>query len=180
MVWPTMLRPSCETGRMDDVARCLQTAAEDLNALRPQLLAGEWPLSETYEHVPEADWGPREVLSHLDEMLDYWTVELRRVAAGDGRDPVSFGRVATDADRLERIDRGRQKATAELLDQVERGLDAARAFTDGLSATERERVGTHPTRGNLTVADSLDRFLCSHLGEHLTQLREILDRPPRG
>jgi hypothetical protein len=165
---------------MDDVGQCLRTAAEDLNALRPQLLAREWPLSETYEHVPEADWGPREVLSHLDEMLDYWTVELRRVAAGNGREPVAFGRVATDANRLERIDTGRQKPTAALLDQVERGLDTARAFTDGLSSAERERIGTHPTRGELTVADSLDRFLCSHLGEHLTQLREILDRTRRG
>jgi DinB superfamily len=163
---------------MDDAGDCLTAAADDLRALRPELLGREpWPLSDTYAHVPEADWGPREVLSHLAEMLDYWTVELRRVAAGDGRNPVSFGRVATDADRLERIDTGRRKSTGELLDDVIRAIGDARSFSTGLSAAERNRVGTHPTRGELTVAASLDRFLCSHLGEHLSQLREILARP---
>ena len=166
---------------MEDLGRRLASAGADLQALRPELIAGEpWPLSSTYEHVPEADWGPREVLSHIDEMLEYWITELRRVVAGDGREPVAFGRVATDATRLARIEAGRQKSTGELVDDVGSGLDGASTFVRGLSPAELGRVGSHPTRGDLTVAESIDRFLCSHLEEHIAQLRTILRRAAGG
>ncbi len=163
---------------MEDLGRRLAIAGADIQSLRPELVAGEpWPLSATYQHVPEAEWGPREVLSHIEEMLDYWIAELRRVVAGDGERPVAFGRIATDDARLARIDAGRQKSAGELADDVAAGVTEASRFVSGLSAADLDRAGSHPTRGELTVADSIERFLCSHLEEHVAQLRRILDRP---
>lgn len=160
---------------MDTTADRLDAAGVALAALRPELEAGEpWPLSAAYGTEPEADWGPREVLAHVDEMLGYWTAQLERVVAGDGGAPVAFGRTASDPDRLARIERDRARPVGALLDEIDAGLRGAAAFARRLSGDELARVGTHPTRGELTVAASLDRFLTIHLEEHLAQLRSIL------
>ena len=143
--------------------------------MRTELEAGEpWPLSDAYGTEPEANWGPREVLAHIDEMLGYWTRELERVVAGEGSAPVPFGRVSTDPDRLARIERDRQRPVSALLDSIETDAGTTVAFVDRLSGAELARLGMHPTRGELTVAASLDRFLTTHLEEHVTQLRAIL------
>jgi hypothetical protein len=165
---------------MDDVGTRITTAGDDLLAMGPDLLAGEpWPLSATYGTEPEADWGPREVLAHVDEMLRYWISELARVLGGDpaGR-PVEFGRVASDPARLARIAAERERPTAELLPSIAEALGDATGFIGRLGPADLARTGTHPTRGELTIEESLDRFLASHLEEHVRQLRSILAAAP--
>jgi DinB superfamily len=160
---------------VDDLLSRLREAGTALLALRGPLVAGEpWPLSPDYGTGPEADWGPREVLAHVDEMLPYWTRQLSGVLAGDGDEPVPFGRVATDPDRLGRIGDDRTRGAGELLDGIDAGLVTATSFVAERSPADLERVGLHPSRGELTVGDSLDRFLVSHLAEHVEQLRAIL------
>jgi hypothetical protein len=166
---------------MDDAGTRIAAAGDDLLALRPELEAGEpWPLSATYGTEPEADWGPREVLAHVDEMLRYWISELSRVVAGDpsGR-PVEFGRVASDPSRLARIASERERPATELLPSIADALADASAFIGRLGPADLARTGAHPTRGELTVEASLDRFLASHLEEHVRQLRSILADAPR-
>lgn len=164
---------------MEDLGRRLARAGADLETLRTDLAAGEpWALSSAYGTGPEAEWGPREVLAHIGEMVGYWTSELRRVVAGDGRAAVPFGRLATDPDRLARIGHDRERDAGSLLDEIRRGLDETRGFVSGLSGADLDRVGAHPTRGDLTVSQALDRFLISHLEEHVSQLRSILGTPP--
>jgi hypothetical protein len=46
----------------------------------------------------------------------------------------------------------------------------------GLSAADLERRGLHPTRGEFPVGAAIERFLVTHLEEHVVQLREILAR----
>ena len=180
MVWPPMLRRSWQTGQMDDLAGRLRDAGTALLGLRGPLVAAEpWPLSIAWGTEPEADWGPREVLAHLNEMLPYWTAQLGDVLAGDSTTAVPFGRVATDSSRLRRIGEDRQKSTGELLDEIEVGLGRAVAFTARLSSAEGERRGLHSTRGELTVGASVERFLVHHFEEHVDQIRAILDRRPR-
>src|SRR3954453_24066425 len=119
MVWPPMLRRPCETGGMNDLAVRLRDAGNALLGLRGPLVAGEpWPLSAAYGTEPEADWGPREVLAHVNEMLPYWTAQLKGVLAGDPGTPAPFGRVATDPDRLARIEVDRRQTTGWLLDAI--------------------------------------------------------------
>jgi hypothetical protein len=160
-----------------DLATRSGTPAPTCSDLRGPLVHGEpWPLSAAYGTEPEADWGPREVLAHVNEMLPYWTAQLEGVLAGDPGSPVPFGRIATDPDRLGRIDADRRQTAGWLLDAIDAGLVTAGSFAGGLSAADLERTGLHPTRGELTIGDSIDRFLVTHLEEHFVQLREILAR----
>ncbi|HEY7133380.1 MAG TPA: DinB family protein [Candidatus Limnocylindrales bacterium] len=162
---------------MSDLADRLRDAGADLLDLRGPLVAGEpWPLSGSYGTEPEADWGPREVLAHVNEMLGYWTTQLEGVLAGPFDQAVPFGRIATDDARLRRIGDDRQLPTGELLDAIDAGLVRATTFAAGLSADDLERRGLHPTRGELTVGAAIERFLVTHLVEHVVQLREILAR----
>jgi hypothetical protein len=162
---------------MNDLADRLRDAGSDLLDLRGPLVAGEpWPLSAAYGTEPEADWGPREVLAHVNEMLGYWTAQLESVLASDPATAVPFGRVATDPDRIARIAADRELPSGDLLDRIDAGLVTATGFAGGLSAADLERRGLHPTRGELTVGASLERFLVTHVEEHVAQLREILAR----
>ena len=162
---------------MDDLGGRLRDAGSALLGLRDALVADEpWPLSEHWGTEPEADWGPRELLAHVNEMLPYWCEQLEGVLAGDPATAVPFGRLATDETRLGRIGSDRAKPAGQLLDEIGVGLDRAAAFVTGLSAADRERRGLHSSRGELTVDASLERFLVGHLEDHVEQLRGILAR----
>jgi hypothetical protein len=162
---------------MDDLARRIRDAGTAILNLRGPLVAAEpWPLSSAWGTEPEADWGAREVLAHVDEMLPYWHRQLGGILAGDAAKPVPFGRVASDPDRLRRIDELRRRTTGELLDEIDGNLASVTGFVEGLSAADGARLGLHQTRGELTVRESVERFLVTHLEEHVEQLRAILDR----
>jgi hypothetical protein len=165
---------------MDEVAGRLHKAGTGLLALRGALIAGEpWPLSAAYGTEPEAEWGPREVLAHVNEMLDYWPRQLSLVLAGDPAIAVPFGRIATDARRIRRIEIDRERPAAELLDQIDASLASAITFVDGLTPADLERRGAHPSRGEISVDQGIEIFLADHLEGHVVQLREILDRADR-
>lgn len=172
-----MLRRSCQTGRMDDLARRIRDAGTALLGLGEALVAGEpWPLSDSWGTEPEAHWGPPELLAHVNEMLPYWTDQLETVLAGNGSEAVPFGRVATDPGRLGRIGSDRRRPIGELLGGIEAGVERAGAFAAGLSAADAERRGLHSTRGELSVGAAIERFLAGHLEEHVAQLQDILAR----
>ncbi len=164
---------------MHDLARRIRDAGNAIQELRDPLVAGEpWPLSETWGTEPEADWGPPELLGHVDEMLPYWVDELERVLAGERAAAVPFGRIASDASRLARIDADRHRPIGDLLDDIAGGIERAGAFADRLSSGDAQRLGLHPSRGEITVGDSIERFLTGHLEDHVEQLRSILTRRP--
>jgi hypothetical protein len=165
---------------MDDLADRLHRAGADLLALRGALVAGEpWSLSAAYGTEPEADWGPREVLAHVNEMLGYWPRQLSLVLAGDAATAVPFGRIATDAERIRRIEIDRKRPAAELLDEIDASLASAIRFVNGLTPADLDRRGAHPSRGEITVGQGAAVFLVDHLEGHLVQLREILERSDR-
>ena len=163
---------------MNDPAVRLRDAGIALLGLRGALVAGEpWPLSAAYGTEPEADWGPREVLAHVNEMLGYWPVQLAAVLAGDpAAPPVAFGRTADDPNRLGRIEADRHRPAGDLLDGIDAGLADADAFLAGLKPADLERIGAHPTRGEMPVGAAVESFLTGHLEGHVAQLREILGR----
>ena len=156
----------------------LAAALGDLVALRPAIEGGEpWPLSDTFGTEPEATWGPRETLAHVQEMLPFWQGEIERVLAGLGSDTAEeppFGRVATDELRLAVIERDRTLPVRELFGRIEAGVGRMRGRLDELGERELARRGRHPRLGPLTVAEILDRFVVGHLEEHVDQLRDIL------
>ncbi len=159
---------------MNDVADRIAVAARALTAHGPAIEAGEpWPLSAAYGAEPEADWGPKEVLAHVAEMIPYWLAEIDRVVAG-GPGPVPFGRVATDTNRIERIGRDRHLPAAQLLARIgQSGDDAARKLR-ALDEAAAERLGLHPRLGELRIDEIAERFVAAHLVDHDNQLRSIL------
>jgi hypothetical protein len=162
----------------DPIDRRLAAAAGRLTALRPGLESGgPWPLATRIDHSPEASWGPRETLAHLEEMLAFWLGETERILDGvDGQPPPAFGRQATETVRLAIIERDRTLPIRELCARVEAGIERWRRRWAELDETARRRMGSHVTRGELSVTELVDRFVADHLDEHLDQLAEATGR----
>ena len=158
----------------DDIADRLLEAHSGVDALRPAVEAGApWPASPNFGHEPESTWNPPELLAHVAEMLPYWMTQIERILEGYP-EPVPFGRVATDDERIAAIGRDRALPVGELFERVGSGARAAASRLRELSADELERRGTHPTLGEMTVAGVAERMFIRHLGEHTEQLRTIL------
>lgn len=176
-------RPVRHFAAMSQATHDLATLADRIDAavasiltLRPALEAGApWPLAAAYGVEPEANWGPAEVLAHLDEMLPYWLGEAERILDGDPSAPVPFGRIADDPIRIGVIGRDRTIPMRELLARLEsegsRVAARLRAMPDGAAG----RVGLHPSRGEVTIAVLFERFAAGHLEDHADQLRVAID-----
>lgn len=162
----------------DDVDARLAAADARLITLNEALeRSGPWPLAARFDHAPEAVWGPREVLTHLGEMLPYWLGEAERVIESEGQ-PDTFGRLASDQVRLALIERDRTLPVRELVERVHVGVARWRHRWASLSADERLRPGRHVTLGEITVTDVVHRFVVGHLEEHLDQLSAAIEAPP--
>ncbi len=172
--------PTTTTGPMTER---LRAAAVAFAGFRPAIEAGRpWPL-HIVEHDagPESEWGATEVLAHVAEMLPFWLGEIARILDGTP-EPVPFGRTATDRVRVLTIERDRTLPPAELLDRIEAGVERYARRLDQLSVADLARRGLHPTLGELSVADVLERFVVSHAEGHVGQLADTLgsnaaDRP---
>jgi hypothetical protein len=164
---------------MDETARSevirLANARMTLGDMRPRVVAGEpWALAESYGTAPEAAWGPREVLAHVDEMLPYWLGELERIIDGPPPGPTPFGRTADDPVRIGLIGRERTLPVRVLFARIDIGLRDWEERMASLTPTERAEVGLHPRLGEVEVERFLERFILGHLEEHVVQLEEIL------
>jgi hypothetical protein len=161
---------------MQDVIDRLETARRAIGERRGAIEGGEpWPLSVAYGTEPESDWGPKEVLAHVAEMLTYWPEQIEAIlATAPAKDPVPFGRTAADANRIGRIGRDRSLAAGELFDGIDAAAAAfaerAAAYDDG----QLGRRGLHVRLGAMTIPAIVERFIVGHLEEHVTQLDEIV------
>ncbi|MGH3321497.1 MAG: DinB family protein [Streptosporangiaceae bacterium] len=120
-------------------------------------------------------WDQGQVLSHVAEMLPYWTGEVRKVVDGGGRE-TPFGRVKTTPSRIDRIEAGRREDPAALLDRIDAEMDAAARELQGLTAEQWELTGRHEKKGVMTVKELAREFLVDHIEEHVTQMSEQLSR----
>jgi hypothetical protein len=164
----------------DDAAlERLGRARVAIDALRARVVAGEpWPLAADFGVGPEASWGPREVLTHVAEMLPFWLGEMERVveAARPPGDPLPFGRTADDAMRLGVLERDRTLPLRELFDRIDAGIGRWEARQATLTAAEGSASGIHVRDGEVPATWIRDRFVVRHLEEHVVQLEEILAR----
>ena len=149
-----------------------------MTALAPAVAAGEpWRLTDTYGPGPESEWGPREVLAHVGEMIPYWLGEIELIVdagAGAGGEAPGFGRLEDDPIRVQIIGRDRRFPGRELLGRIEVEARRAAARFRALTEVESNAVGRHVSRGELTVADIAERLLVGHIEGHVTQLRELV------
>jgi hypothetical protein len=159
------------TSDPDRIAAARSAYAE----LAPRVTAGEpWPLAEDYGTGPEASWGPREVLAHVEEMLPFWLGEMERVVDGSEAAPIPFGRTADDILRLGVIDRDRTLPLRVLFARIDAGLAAWADRLPTLTGEERSRVGVHPRLGEMPAPAILERFVLGHVEDHIAQLADIL------
>jgi hypothetical protein len=162
---------------MEELIQRLEASRTALAGLRAAVERREpWPLSEHFGTEPEADWGPREVLAHVAEMVPYWLAQFESIIAGPS-EPVPFGRVATDPERIDRIGRDRALRAGELFDRIDGALAVVADRVRQFDLTERARRGLHPRLGEITIEASVERFLVGHLEEHVRQLEEIVAAP---
>ncbi len=174
-----MLPLACDTAAMDEaLEHRLEASRAALAGLRVAVEHREpWPLSQVYGPEPESDWGPKEVLAHVAEMVPYWLGQIEALLAAPA-DAVPFGRVVTDPNRIDRIGRDRALPAGELFDEIDRAVVDAVALQGRLDADAWARRGTHSRLGEMTVEGIVERFVVGHLEEHVRQLEEILARGP--
>ena len=128
---------------------------------------------------PDGDerWEAGQVWAHLAEFPGYWLAQAQRVVALPTNEPVPFGRVKTDAGRLEAIERDRHTDPSALLARVRASLANVSDAARDLPPEAWTRRGMHPTLGEMNVERIVDRFIVSHLEEHADQLDGL--EPPR-
>lgn len=134
-----------------------------------------WPQGPVAGEGPEAEWGPPEVLAHVAEMLGYWLDQMERVIAGPAW-PVSMGRSVDDPSRNHAIEEGRQLPTREIMTQVRAGIGRYVERLPGLTPEDWARVGLHPRRGEMTVAQMLEVLVLDHIEDHVRQVADALAR----
>jgi len=162
-----------------DPAARLAASRTAFSALAPRIRAGEpWPLADQFGTEPEASWGPREVLAHTAEMLPFWLGEYERVveAARPAGDPSPFGRTAADTLRIGVLERDRTLPLRELFDRIDVGIARWQRRLEAREPDDDAAAGLHSRLGEMTAGAIRDRFVTTHLEEHLEQLEVILSR----
>lgn len=126
---------------------------------------------------PDPDTGERwdrgQVWAHLVELVPYWTEQVRLVIEAQSDQPVPFGRVKADPDRIAAVEAGRDQPVALQWGELSSEIGDLKAFLTGLSDEEWDRTGEHPTLGSMTVPGMVERFLLEHLEEHAVQLETL-------
>ena len=124
------------------------------------------------EPDPDGDerWEAGQVWAHVAEFPGYWLDQVERVIELRADQPVPFGRVKTDTGRIEAIERDRHESPEQLLARARAALARATDTARGLSPEAWRVRGTHPTRGEMTVHQIIERFIVEHLEEHADQL----------
>lgn len=115
-------------------------------------------------------WEAAQVWAHIAEFVSYWHEQARHVAEDFDAEPVPFGRIKTDPDRVAAIEAGCHRPLTEMADQARRAISGMHEFADGLGPAERSAVGSHQTAGEMGVEGIIERFVLDHLEEHLDQL----------
>jgi hypothetical protein len=121
----------------------------------------------------EERWEAGQVWAHLAEFPGYWLAQAQRVVALPTNEPVPFGRVKTDAVRVDAIERDRHTDPAALLDRVRASLADVTEAARTMPPEAWSRRGMHPVRGELTVQQIFETFIANHLEEHADQLDSL-------
>jgi hypothetical protein len=155
----------------------------DLAALRSRLMAARarlegLPLASRLDAGPTDPttgerWHRGNVLGHMNEMIDYWTVQLRSAGAGSrevGRDEAGY------ESRRHGIDGGNAATETELKIAVDEGIGRAIALLDSLSPADLDRVVVYHSRTgdrDARVGELLEMLLVEHVEEHVSQLAAL-------
>lgn len=148
--------------------------AERLDAVAARFAALSLPPGLTDADPKTGErWDAGQVWAHTAEFPAYWLGELATVVREWRGEPVPFGRVKTDPDRIAAIERDRGLDPATLHARVRDGIDAVRERLASLPPDAWRAQGVHSTLGVMDVARIVEEFLVGHLEEHATQLEAL-------
>jgi hypothetical protein len=111
-------------------------------------------------------------------MLPFWLGEYERVveAARPAGDPSPFGRTAADTLRIGILERDRTLPLRELFARIDTGIARWQRRLEAREPGEDAAAGLHSRLGEMAAGEIRDRFVTTHLEEHLEQLEGILAR----
>jgi hypothetical protein len=155
--------------RLDAVEARLAAAAE----VEPRLGA----LTDADPSTGER-WDRGQVWAHLSEFIPYWIEQASPlINRQPSSEPVRFGRIRSDPERIGAIERDRREPVPRLWAITREDIAQLRVFLAGLSPEQWLAVGLHPTRGVMSVAEITEEFLVGHLEQHVDQLQSLSQAP---
>jgi hypothetical protein len=150
---------------------------EDLEQLRRRLASLAELEQPTGLTEPDPDgterWEAAQVWAHVAEFVGYWHDQLATVVREYDGTPIPFGRVKTDAGRIDAIEVGRHRPIADLSREADRAIVGLERYLATLDDADWTARGLHQTRGVLDLGASLERFVIGHLDEHAEQLEGL-------
>lgn len=124
-----------------------------------------------YARPGAEDWSVMACLVHAAEFLPYWARQAREVASRE-RSGEPFGRTHDDPERVAAVERGRDDRLADVLPRLRAAAAEAVELLGAIPDERWSRSGRHARRGEMTVAEIVDRFLIEHVAEHARQARD--------
>jgi hypothetical protein len=123
------------------------------------------------------EWG--QVWAHLGEFIPFWSEQIGLVVAGDGSEPVPFGRTKTDPERIAAIERDRDRPISELWARMRSQLADLWNLIEHMPAQDWAKRGLHATLGVMEMPRIFNEFLVGHLEQHAAQLDDLAAGPGR-
>jgi hypothetical protein len=118
-------------------------------------------------------WHRGNVLGHVNEMLPFWTDQIRRASEGSGK----VGRDQEGAtQRRQGIDQGNATTEGELRLSVDVGIERVLELMEALSSDDLERVVAYHSRAgdrDAQLGELLQLLIVGHLEDHLAQLASL-------
>jgi hypothetical protein len=106
-------------------------------------------------------------------MVPFWLGEIERIVDGGGG-VVDFGRTADNELRIGVIARDRGLPPRALFDRIGASVELAARRLGDLDDDRAAFRGRHPRLGELDIAQIVDRFLTTHIEEHVEQLAAVV------
>ena len=115
-------------------------------------------------------WEAGQVWAHLAEIVGYWIPQAQYVVDHYAGEPVPFGRVKSNPERVAAIERDRTTTRSALWQRTETSISALRRFLENLPEQAWSARGQHQAQGTMSMERIVDEFLVGHLEQHADQL----------
>jgi hypothetical protein len=114
------------------------------------------------------EWG--QAWAHTVEFVPYWIRQVRKVLAEPAAEPPAFGRVSTDPERVDAIERDRHEPTETMFARLSGPFEDLRALIREMTPEDWAREVRHSTLGVMAMPKVFEVFLVGHLESHADQL----------
>lgn len=121
------------------------------------------------------EWSVMETLCHVEEALNYWSNELKRVIEAGGTE---WGRGLQDPIRLKAVEEASQRELPNVRECIHKAQQAALGVLSGLKDEDVDLQAPHrnPKFGVKPMSFLIEHFITEHMEIHAKQLERILEQ----